>query len=66
MHSSPLPLNPLADHKYQGVKAILAYGGWGGSVYFSYGFGSPANRTQTVNAILKLVDEYDLDGIDFE
>ena len=49
----------------QNVKAILSYGGWGGSQFFSWAM-SPANRTATVNSILKLVAEYKLDGIDFE
>lgn len=41
-------------------------GGWTGSQYFSTAVGSAANRTKFIRAINGLVNEYLLDGVDFE
>jgi len=49
-----------------GVKASLSIGGWTGSQWFSINVGSAANRTAFVNAVVGLVNEYNLDGIDFD
>lgn len=51
------------DHN---VKASLAIGGWSGSRYFSTAVGSQQNRTTFINALTDLVDEYKLDGLDFD
>lgn len=51
---------------WQNVAALLTVGGWTGSKYFSTAVGSAENRTQFAQALVKLVDEYDLDGIDIE
>ncbi|KAL5528009.1 hypothetical protein ACEPAF_7145 [Sanghuangporus sanghuang] len=48
------------------VKALLSLGGWGGSLYFSTNVGDETNRTKFVNAVTQLVDQYQLDGIDFD
>lgn len=45
---------------------MLSVGGFGGSLFFSSGLASDANRTAFVNAVLNLTQTYDLDGLDFE
>ena len=45
---------------------MLSVGGFDGSVFFSSGFATDANRTAFVNAVLNLTQTYNLDGIDFE
>ncbi|KAJ7880215.1 glycoside hydrolase superfamily, partial [Mycena leptocephala] len=50
----------------QNVKASLSIGGCTGSQYFSSLVFMPESRTVFVNAILDLIQRYDLDGIDFE
>ena len=45
---------------------MLTIGGWTGSQYFSTAVGSADNRTAFVNAVMGLVKQYDLDGVDFE
>ena len=50
----------------QNVVASLSIGGWGGSRYFSTGVGSATNRTAMVGAVLDLVRDYELEGVDFE
>ncbi|RUS22572.1 glycoside hydrolase superfamily, partial [Endogone sp. FLAS-F59071] len=62
-------------HKH-GVKVQASVGGcvflkfssflWDGSQYFSYAVGSPANVTKIVNNFVKLVKDFDLDGIDID
>ncbi|EMD34757.1 glycoside hydrolase family 18 protein [Gelatoporia subvermispora B] len=49
-----------------GVKAMLTIGGWSGSQYFSTNVATAANRTAFVNAVMGLVSQYNLDGIDFD
>jgi len=49
-----------------GVKAMLAIGGWGGSKYFSPAVATEANRTAFAKAIMGVVSQYGLDGIEFD
>ncbi|KAJ6604071.1 glycoside hydrolase superfamily [Mycena sp. CBHHK59/15] len=55
----------VAQAKSNGVSPILAIGGWGGSQHFSTAV-EPENSTSFVHAVLGLVINYGLDGIDFE
>lgn len=50
----------------QNAKALLTIGGWTGSTYFSSAVGSAANRTAWVKTLQSLIQQYDLDGLDFE
>ncbi|KPM38725.1 hypothetical protein AK830_g7840 [Neonectria ditissima] len=52
--------------KKNGVKALISIGGWTGSRWFSTSFGSAENRTAFVKTCLDLVEEYTLDGLDFD
>lgn len=52
--------------KQNNVVASLSIGGWGGSRYFSTGVGSATNRTAMVGAVLDLVRDYELEGVDFD
>ncbi|KAH6984513.1 glycoside hydrolase superfamily [Ilyonectria sp. MPI-CAGE-AT-0026] len=52
--------------KKNGVKALISIGGWTGSRWFSTSFGSAENRTAFVNTCLDLVQEHNLDGLDFD
>jgi chitinase len=49
-----------------GVSAFISIGGWTGSDYFSSSVGTASNRTKFVNAVLSLVSQYHLDGVDFD
>ncbi|KAJ6532717.1 glycoside hydrolase family 18 protein [Mycena vulgaris] len=49
-----------------GVPALLSIGGWTGSMYYSTAMATPENRTAFVTAVLGLVSQYNLDGIDFD
>ncbi|KAG6866227.1 hypothetical protein C0991_007252 [Blastosporella zonata] len=53
---------PLAAN----VKASLSIGGWTGSRWFSSNVGSSQNRTAFVKAVTELIEEYKLDGVDFD
>ncbi|KIK69304.1 glycoside hydrolase family 18 protein [Collybiopsis luxurians FD-317 M1] len=48
------------------VTASLSIGGWGGSQYFSTNMGSATNRTAFVKTVTALVEQYNLDGLDFD
>ncbi|EJD05434.1 glycoside hydrolase [Fomitiporia mediterranea MF3/22] len=48
------------------VKSILSVGGWGGSRFYSTAVANEANRTAFVQALLSLVSQYNLDGLDFD
>ncbi|THH18711.1 hypothetical protein EW146_g2328 [Bondarzewia mesenterica] len=48
------------------VNAILSVGGWTGSQYFSTAVSTDANRTAFAQAVMKLVSQYGLDGIEFD
>ncbi|KAJ7587134.1 glycoside hydrolase family 18 protein [Mycena floridula] len=56
----------VAAAKSNNVSALLSIGGWTGSLYYSNAVATADNRTAFVNAILALVDQYQLDGIDFD
>ena len=44
----------------------MSWGGWTGSVHFSTNVGDATNRTKFVQAVVQLVNQYQLDGVDFE
>lgn len=44
----------------------MSIGGGTGGIWFSTSVGSAANRTLFINALTKMVTEYNLDGLDFE
>ncbi|KAI0031321.1 glycoside hydrolase family 18 protein [Vararia minispora EC-137] len=48
------------------VNAILSIGGWTGSMYFSPAVATAANRTAFAQAVMNLVKQYDLDGVEFD
>ncbi|KAI0305234.1 chitinase [Multifurca ochricompacta] len=48
------------------VHAILSVGGWTGSQFFSSAVATEANRTAFAQAIMKVVSQYNLDGIEFD
>ena len=50
----------------QGVRALLSVGGWTGSLYFSSAVATDANRTAFAQAIMDVVSQYSLDGVEFE
>lgn len=64
-HASQDYLN-LTDGTTQSVKALLTIGGWTGSKYFSSAVATPENRTAFADAVMGLVNQYGLDGVDFE
>ncbi|KAF5022188.1 hypothetical protein F66182_5775 [Fusarium sp. NRRL 66182] len=51
--------------KQNGVKALIAIGGWTGSKYYSTSVGSDKNRTAFVETVIDFVQKYKLDGVDF-
>lgn len=48
------------------VKALISLGGWTGSRYFSSAVATAEDRTLFAQAVIDLVQEYSLDGVDFE
>ncbi|EIW77028.1 glycoside hydrolase family 18 protein [Coniophora puteana RWD-64-598 SS2] len=60
-----LPQFVQAAHS-NNVKAILTVGGWTGSQYFSSDFATDSNRTAAAQTMMKLVQQYSLDGLDFD
>ncbi|KAI0053163.1 glycoside hydrolase family 18 protein [Auriscalpium vulgare] len=48
------------------VNAILSIGGWTGSQYFSPAVATAANRTAFAQAVMAVVKQYSLDGIEFD
>ncbi|TFY74973.1 hypothetical protein EWM64_g9040 [Hericium alpestre] len=48
------------------VQAILSIGGWTGSQYFSPAVSTSDNRTAFAQAVMKVVSQYSLDGIEFD
>ena len=46
--------------------ALLSIGGWTGSMYFSPSVATAENRTAFANAVMKVIDQYNLDGVEFE
>lgn len=49
----------------KGVPVILSIGGFSGSRYFSMAV-TDANRSTFVNAVMGLVTQYDVDGVEIE
>jgi len=45
---------------------MLAIGGRGGSKYFSSAVATDANRTAFAKAVMGVVSQYGLDGVEFE
>jgi len=67
MLSPSLPSLPfLTQGAFQGVIPILSIGGWSGSRYFSSLVTTDETRTAFANAILDVVSQYQLDGIEIE
>ncbi|KAN0105191.1 glycoside hydrolase family 18 protein [Russula decolorans] len=60
-----LPEFVQAARNYSAVP-ILSVGGWGGSQFFSSAVATDANRTAFANAILDVVKQYGLDGIEID
>ncbi|KAH9958052.1 glycoside hydrolase [Russula dissimulans] len=60
-----LPQFVETAHLY-GVDALLSVGGWGGSQYFSSAVATDANRTAFAQAVMNLVTQYSLDGVEFD
>ncbi|ESK96283.1 glycoside hydrolase family 18 protein [Moniliophthora roreri MCA 2997] len=56
----------VASAKEHNVQALLSIGGWTGSRYFSSAVATQESRTAFVKTIVDLVNQYDLDGIDFD
>ncbi|KAF5383230.1 hypothetical protein D9615_004978 [Tricholomella constricta] len=56
----------VAEAKKNSVNALVSIGGWTGSQYFSTAVATEANRTAFLGAVLGLVSQYQLDGIDFD
>jgi chitinase len=50
----------------QDVKALLSLGGWTGSQWFSTNVRTAENRTAFVKTVTNIVQQYNLDGVDFE
>ncbi|KIK68013.1 glycoside hydrolase family 18 protein [Collybiopsis luxurians FD-317 M1] len=50
----------------QGKHAKLSIGGWEGSQYFSSGVSSPTSRQTLVNSVAAVIENFTLDGIDFD
>ena len=65
-HCVPIQLSRSYVTFSQNVAAMITIGGWTGSQYFSTAVNSATNRTAFVQAVLQLVEKYDLDGVDFE
>ncbi len=62
-----LPSLPfLTQGVFQGVIPILSIGGWTGSRFFSSAVATDANRTAFANAIMGVVSQYQLGGIEIE
>jgi chitinase len=45
---------------------MLSVGGWTDSQYFSSAVATDANRTAFAKAIMDVVSQYNLDGVEFE
>lgn len=56
----------FANTRSQNSKAMLTIGGWTGSQYFSSAVATADNRTAFVSTMMNLVQQYNLDGLDFE
>ncbi|TRM57461.1 glycoside hydrolase family 18 protein [Schizophyllum amplum] len=56
----------VSDAHSHNVSALLSIGGWTGSLYYSTAVATEENRTAFAGAILDMVSQYQLDGIDFD
>ncbi|KAJ6537255.1 endochitinase [Mycena vulgaris] len=56
----------VARAKDKNVSPLLSIGGWTGSQHFSTAVATKDSRKQFVDAIVSLVTQYELDGIDFD
>ena len=45
---------------------MLSLGGWTGSQWFSTNVGTASNRTAFVKTVTDMVQQFNLDGVDFE
>ncbi|OAX39727.1 glycoside hydrolase family 18 protein [Rhizopogon vinicolor AM-OR11-026] len=68
LSSSDASLLPqfVSDAHANGVQAHISIGGWTGSIYFSSNVATADNRTAFVKAVVNLVNQYDLDGVNFD
>ncbi|KXN74015.1 glycoside hydrolase family 18 protein, partial [Conidiobolus coronatus NRRL 28638] len=64
---SPQSLKELvAKSKPTGTKILISIGGWTGSGYFSPMVANAANRATFIKNTVDFVNEYKLDGVDFD
>jgi chitinase len=56
----------VANAQQNNVTALLSIGGWTGSRGYSLAVATAENRTDFIQAIVKLVNTYNLSGIDFD
>jgi chitinase len=49
-----------------GVKVLISVGGWGWDAQFETAAGSEATRSVFVSEVMKIVNEYNLDGVDMD
>ncbi|OAX39729.1 glycoside hydrolase family 18 protein [Rhizopogon vinicolor AM-OR11-026] len=56
----------VSDAHANGVEAHIAIGGWGGGIYFSSSVATAENRTMFAKTIIDFVNQYDLDGVNFD
>lgn len=60
-----VPALVAAAHSHNS-KAMITVGGWTGSQYFSTAVATAENRTAFTKTMMNLVQQYDLDGVDFD
>ncbi|KIK70248.1 glycoside hydrolase family 18 protein [Collybiopsis luxurians FD-317 M1] len=56
----------VSQAKTNNVSSILSIGGWSGSMYFSNAMATSQNRSAFVKTVTGLVDQYGVDGIEFD
>ncbi|KAL4078209.1 glycoside hydrolase superfamily [Scleroderma yunnanense] len=56
----------VSQAKQHKVAALVGIGGWSGSAYFSSDLGSQENRTKFANTLTNFVQQYNLDGLNFD
>lgn len=62
-----VPDRDLAQRAHKnGVQVLLSLGGWGYDAQFAQMVLNPAAEDRYVSAVLKLIDDYDYDGIDLD
>ncbi|GAB6134803.1 glycosyl hydrolase family 18 protein [Thermococcus prieurii] len=67
-YADPLNLEELKKYKqkYPAVKVLVSVGGWTLSKYFSDIAADPAKRLRFAESVLKIIRQYDLDGVDID